>query len=130
MPLTRPVKAGYGAADFGMAGVEILLQLFLLEFYTRSVGLSPSLTGYALAIAVAWDAVTDPLMGAVSDRTRTRWGMRRPYMVGGSLLFALSVVPDLSFDSGCPIANWSKTTTPAGASGICGARPSFIIVMR
>lgn len=91
LPLTRSVKAGYGAADFGMAGVEVLLQLFLLEFYTRSVGLSASLVGYALGIAVAWDAITDPFMGALSDRTRTRWGMRRPYMFAGSLVFAIAV---------------------------------------
>lgn len=91
VPLSRRMKAGYGAADFGMAGVEVMLQLFLLEFYTRAVGLQSSLAGYALAIAVAWDAVTDPLMGAVSDRTHTRWGMRRPYMAAGGILFAVSV---------------------------------------
>jgi GPH family glycoside/pentoside/hexuronide:cation symporter len=91
VPLTRAVKAGYGAADLGMAGVEVLLQLFLLEFYTRSVGLSASLVGYALGIAVAWDAITDPLMGTLSDRTRTRWGMRRPYMLAGGLVFAIAI---------------------------------------
>lgn len=105
VPLTRGVKAGYGAADFGMAGVEVLLQLFLLEFYTRSVGLSASLVGYALGIAVAWDAITDPLMGALSDRTRTRWGMRRPYMLSGGLVFAIAVPllfwpPDLTTQGG------------------------------
>ncbi|MFO7725216.1 MAG: MFS transporter, partial [Oceanipulchritudo sp.] len=60
MALSRGMKAGYGSAEFGLAGGELLLQLYLLEYYIRRVGLSPLLAGVALAVAILWDAVTDP----------------------------------------------------------------------
>lgn len=90
--LTRRFKAGYGVADFGLSGAELLLQLYLLEFYLRVVGLSPLWAGVALALAVLWDAVTDPVMGALVDRTRTRWGRFQPYLVAGALVFAIGLV--------------------------------------
>lgn len=92
MSLTRRMKAGYGAAEFGLAGGELLLQLYLLEFYIRAVGLSPLLAGIALAIAILWDAVTDPVMGGLVDRTRTRWGRFAPYLFAGGLLFGGGIV--------------------------------------
>jgi GPH family glycoside/pentoside/hexuronide:cation symporter len=91
MPLQRRTKAGYGAADFGLSGAELLLQLYLLEFYIRVVGLSPALAGMALAIGTFWDAVTDPLMGGVLDRTRTRWGRFVPYLFAGAILVAVGI---------------------------------------
>jgi len=87
MALTKRTKAGYGAAELGLAGGELLLQLYLLEFYVRGAGLSPFLAGTALAVAIFWDAVTDPLMGGIVDRTRTRWGRFIPFLFGGGLLF-------------------------------------------
>lgn len=91
MALTRRLKAGYGVADFGISGAELLLQLYLLEFYVRAVGLSPTLAGLALAVAILWDAVTDPAMGAILDRTRSRWGRFHPYIAAGALVFALGL---------------------------------------
>lgn len=87
MALSRGTKAGYGAAELGLAGGELLLQLYLLEFYVRGAGLSPLLAGSALAIAILWDALTDPLMGGIVDRTRTRWGRFAPWLLTGGLLF-------------------------------------------
>ena len=92
MALRRRTKAGYGAADFGLSGAELLLQLYLLEFYIRVVGLSPTLAGMALALGTFWDAVTDPLMGGVLDRTRTRWGRFVPYLFTGAFLVAGGIV--------------------------------------
>lgn len=86
--LPRRVKAGYGVAEVGTASAEVMLQIYLLAFYTSTVGLAPALAGYALGLAVLWDAVTDPVMGGISDRTRTRWGRRRPYLIGGSVVLA------------------------------------------
>jgi GPH family glycoside/pentoside/hexuronide:cation symporter len=79
-------------AEFGLAGAELLLQLYLLEFYIRSAGLQPYLAGIALAIATFWDALTDPLMGGLVDHTRTRWGRFSPYIFGGGLAFGLGLV--------------------------------------
>lgn len=87
-PLPRWTKAGYGAAELGASAAEVILQIYLLFFYTNVVGLRAEYAGYALALAVFWDAVTDPIMGFISDRTRTRFGRRSPYIAAGSLALA------------------------------------------
>ncbi|MEX0331138.1 MAG: MFS transporter [Puniceicoccaceae bacterium] len=92
MPLPKRIKAGYGTAELGLAGGELLLQLYLLEFYIRSAGLSPALAGIALALAILWDAITDPLMGGIVDRTRSRFGRFAPYFAAGGLLFGLGLM--------------------------------------
>jgi GPH family glycoside/pentoside/hexuronide:cation symporter len=89
LPLGR--KMGYGLSELGTTSTEVLIRLYLLIFYTDIVGLSPRLAGYAVALAVVWDAVTDPLMGVLSDATRTRFGKRRPYIVFGGLALAFSI---------------------------------------
>jgi Na+/melibiose symporter-like transporter len=84
-------KSGYGVAEMGITAIQILTQLYLLEFYTQTIGLSASLAGIALSISVVWDAISDPLMGIISDRTHSRWGRRRPYIAIGSILLAISI---------------------------------------
>jgi GPH family glycoside/pentoside/hexuronide:cation symporter len=91
MALTKRTKAGYGAAELGLAGGELLLQLYLLEFYVRGAGLSPFLAGTALAVAILWDAITDPVMGGIVDRTQTGWGRFAPYLFGGGLMFGIGL---------------------------------------
>lgn len=81
---------GYGAAELGITSVEILLQVYLLKFYNVVVGLDEIYTGLALAIAIVWDAVSDPLMGALSDRTRSRFGRRRVYIMPGAVALAFA----------------------------------------
>ncbi len=81
---------GYGAAELGITAVEILLQVYLLKFYNVVVGLDEVYTGLALAIAIVWDAVSDPLMGALSDRTRSPRGRRRVYLIPGAIALAVS----------------------------------------
>ena len=63
---------------------------FLLFYYNQVLGLSGTLAGIALFIALAFDAVTDPLVGSWSDFTRSRWGRRHPFMYASALPFALS----------------------------------------
>ncbi len=84
------VHAGYGSAETGIIAVEILMQLYLLKFYISEVKLDPGLAGLALALAVLWDAFTDPIMGAVSDKTSSRFGRRRLYFLLGGGLLALT----------------------------------------
>lgn len=65
---------------------------FALLFYTQVMGMSPELAGLALFIATFWDAVSDPLMGSLTDHTNSRFGRRHPYMVIGGVVFSLAFV--------------------------------------
>lgn len=89
--LPLPTKLGYGAAELGVLCVETLARLHILKFYTDVVGLRPELAGGAAAIAIFWDAAVDPLVGLASDRTRSSWGRRRPWIAAGALALALSI---------------------------------------
>ncbi len=84
-------KAGYGSAEIGMSAIELLLQVYLLDLYVLA-GLEPFYASLALAIAIAWDAVSDPLMGMISDRTPSKGvaGKRLPYLFSGALLIGVS----------------------------------------
>lgn len=86
--LSKRVQVGYAAADIGVNAVELAIRLYLLIFYTDKVGLSSSLAGVALGIGLVWDAVTDPVMGAISDALAPRHG-RRMFLWSGGLLSAL-----------------------------------------
>ena len=82
-------RVGYGTAETGIVAVELFIQLYLLKFFTEVVGLRPALAGLALALAVIVDAVTDPLMGALSDHSRVPGGRRRFFLLVGGLALAL-----------------------------------------
>jgi len=56
------------------------------------VGLAAGIAGVAFGIGKVWDAVTDPLMGFISDRTRSRWGRRRPYLLFGSFVWFIAMI--------------------------------------
>lgn len=62
---------------------------FAMLFYTKSLGLDPKWAGLAMSLSVFWEAVTEPVMGHLSDNTRSRWGRRHPYMLAGGLLMAV-----------------------------------------
>ncbi|MFI4912220.1 MAG: MFS transporter [Sedimentisphaeraceae bacterium JB056] len=73
---------------------------FAMFYYTEALGLSFSLAGLAMMIATIWDAVSDPIMGFVTDNTKSRFGKRHPYILFGGLMMALSfyfiwAVPDV-----------------------------------
>ncbi len=84
------IKAGYSSLDIALIAVEVVLQLYLLKFYVTEMHLSPTLVGIAMAIAILWDAITDPIMGSVSDSTRSRIGRRRLYILIGGICLTLS----------------------------------------
>ena len=77
-------KLGYGVGDLGGNLFFTIMGFWLLNFVTDSLGLAASLAGLALLVGRVWDAVTDPLMGSLSDRTVSRWGRRRPYLLFGA----------------------------------------------
>jgi GPH family glycoside/pentoside/hexuronide:cation symporter len=78
--------------DVGNAMVNSAILFFLLVFYTDGVLIAPALAGSALLVGKIYDAVNDPIFGWISDRTRSRFGKRRVYMIFGALPLAVSIV--------------------------------------
>ena len=78
---------------------DIAFGTFVLFYYASVLGVSGRLAGAVLLIAMIWDAVTDPIVGSISDNLRTRWGRRHPLMAIGSIplaicLYLLFAVPE------------------------------------
>lgn len=80
----------FGSGDMYGGGAQIIVSFFYLIFLTDIVGLTPALAGTIVLISRIWDAFSDPLMGVISDKTKTRWGRRRPYFLVGFLLIIVS----------------------------------------
>ena len=76
-----------------------------------SLGLSPIMLGFILMVPRLWDAVSDPLMGHITDNTRSRWGRRRPFILFGGFAVALSFVGMWWIPQGETIYNWFPTET-------------------
>jgi GPH family glycoside/pentoside/hexuronide:cation symporter len=83
---TKRIRWGFGIGDLGGNLFFTTIGFYLLYYLTDIVELSAALAGTVLMIGKIWDAVTDPITGYVSDRTRSRWGRRRPYMFVGSII--------------------------------------------
>ncbi len=81
-------KLAYGAGDFGPAIAANILVFYLLFFFTNVAGLPPGLAGSILMIGKISDAINDPIIGVLSDKTRSRWGRRLPWILGGIIPFA------------------------------------------
>lgn len=85
-------KAGYSAGDAAANFVFMTMVLFQLNFYTDVFGLSASAAAAILLWPRLWDAVFDPIMGVLADRTNTRWGKFRPWVLWTSLPWAIVMV--------------------------------------
>ena len=90
MPLARRTLAFYALPVAGITAMHWLVLLYLLKFSTDVVGLPASVVGVLFALARVWDAVSDPLVGWLSDRTRSRMGRRRPWMFAAALPLGLA----------------------------------------
>ena len=93
-------KLGFGFGDFGFNLYWTTIASFLAAFYTDVFGISAAAAGTMVFVTRIVDAVTDPVMGAVADRTRSRWGKFRPYLLFAGLPLAAAGVltfttPDL-----------------------------------
>ncbi len=88
MPLRTKLIFGVGAVAFGIK--ESGLSLFLLLYYGQVLGLPEKWVGAVLLVALLIDAVSDPWVGQLSDRTTSRWGRRHPFMVASALPVCLS----------------------------------------
>ena len=93
-------KLSYGIGDFGFNLYWANISAFLLIFYTDVMGLAAGAVGTMMLVTKLADAVADPFMGAIADRTRTRWGRFRPYLLFAAVPLAITgvltwTVPDL-----------------------------------
>ncbi len=84
------VVLAYGPPVFALSGSLFFVQFYFLKFATDVLLLAPAVVGVIFALGRAWDAVSDPIVGAWSDRTRSRWGRRRPWMLVAIPLLVLS----------------------------------------
>jgi GPH family glycoside/pentoside/hexuronide:cation symporter len=88
--LSRRTKLFYGVGDTGFSLTTTIIGAYFLIFMTDVVGLSPGAAAIAIFVGRSWDYINDPIFGHISDRTRTRWGRRRPFLLFGALPFALA----------------------------------------
>ncbi|MDR1867058.1 MAG: MFS transporter [Treponema sp.] len=89
--LTVRQKLGFGIFDLGGNMLFTVTGFWCLNYLTDTVGLAAALAGIAVMVGKVWDAVTDPVMGYISDRTKTRFGRRRPYLLIGAPLMVLTM---------------------------------------
>ncbi|MCS3405870.1 glycoside-pentoside-hexuronide (GPH):cation symporter [Serratia sp. AKBS12] len=96
-------KVGYGMGDAGSCMIWSVLALYLTWFYTDVYGLDPAIVGTLFLVIRIFDAFSDPIMGAICDRTKSRWGKFRPWLLWMAIPFGLGAVvmfstPDLSMN--------------------------------
>jgi GPH family glycoside/pentoside/hexuronide:cation symporter len=106
------VRLAYAAPAFALAAVGIPIYVHLPKFYTDSVGVPVATVGLVLMAARVFDGVLDPLVGAWSDRSSTRWGRRRPFLLGAALPLAAALYALFSPPLGDPeaAARWLAAT--------------------
>lgn len=101
----------YGIGGGVYAIKEAAYAIFILLFYTQVLGLSGSVTGMIIAASLVWDGVSDPLVGSWTDRLRSRYGRRHPFMVYSTLPLAIGFIglfspPDVVVKSSTLLAVW------------------------
>ena len=100
-PLKFQEKLGYGLGDTASNFFFQVFNLFLLYYYTDVFGLAPAAVGTMFLVTKIVDAISDPVMGLIADRTNSRWGKFRPYLLWAAIPYglcgyAMFVSPDFS----------------------------------
>ncbi len=86
--LSARIKWLYGSGDLGFSLTNTILSVYFALFLTDVVGVKPYIAAIAIFVGSTWDYINDPIVGYISDRTRSRWGRRRPFLLFGALPFA------------------------------------------
>jgi GPH family glycoside/pentoside/hexuronide:cation symporter len=86
------MKLLYGSGDWGISSVGMMRSIFYAIYLTDVVGLEPRLASFGALVGIIWDAINDPIIGILSDRLRTRWGRRRPFLLWFAIPFGLSFI--------------------------------------
>ena len=85
-------KLSYGVGQLSDGIKQASFSTFLFFYYNQVLGLPGSLAGLAALLALMVDAITDPMVGQLSDRFHSRWGRRHPFMFAGAIPFGLAIV--------------------------------------
>lgn len=88
--LNLGTQLAFGAGDMGAAITANIGIFYTAYFLTDVAGLNPSLAGWVLLVGKIWDAINDPIVGVLSDRTQSRWGRRLPWMLYGAIPFGIT----------------------------------------
>lgn len=107
--LSPAQHAGWALGSFATSVLINSTGLLAMRFMTDELGVAAGLAATLLAISKVYDGVTDPLMGVVSDRTRSRWGRRRPYLFVGAWLCGLAMFASFNvprFESSGALTAW------------------------
>lgn len=91
-PPGRGLLIGFSLGSLGTGIFSITPSVLLLYFMTDILGIAAGLAAIAMAVPRFWDILVDPVVGAVSDRTRSRWGRRRPFLLVGAILMTASFI--------------------------------------
>ena len=89
-PITVRTKFAFGVGQVAEGVKNTAFSTFVLLYYNQVLGLSGSLAGLAIMVALIFDAVTDPLTGSISDNWRSRWGRRHPFMYASAIPLAIT----------------------------------------
>ena len=102
--LSQLEKIGFGAGDMAVNVVISAMMLIITFFYTDVYGMQPADMALMLLVVRVLDAITDPLMGMITDKFNSRWGRYRPYLLVFAVPFGISVfltfsTPDLDYNA-------------------------------
>lgn len=86
------LKFLYGSGDWGIASIGMMRSIFYAIYLTDVVGIEPRLASIGALVGIVWDAVNDPLIGTFSDRIKSKYGRRRPFLLWFAFPFGLSFV--------------------------------------
>lgn len=109
--LSKLTLLAYGCGDFASNLCWTFIGSYLSVFYTDVVGMAPAVASALMLIAKLWDGINDPMFGVVAERTNTKWGRFRPYILFGSPFLALfSVLAFTTIGTGTTAVLWAAVT--------------------
>ena len=117
--LSRSLRLGWGIGSLGSTTLINGVSFLALFFFTQVLGIAPALAGTLLFTAKLYDIVTDPLMGHVSDRTRTHWGRRRPWLLAAAVVCPAAFLLLFNLPGATPAAvtTWAAVALVLYATG-------------
>ncbi len=88
--LSAVIRYGWAVGEFAIASHMSIISIYLLFYLTEVHHFPGALAGTLILIPRLWNVITDPLMGGISDRIRSRWGRRRPFLLAGAVLWGVA----------------------------------------